>query len=281
MTQPMHRDFEPFELGDNMEEDLGLFEAATHARRFDVAPLVVRHVLAVSGGAAPGVMPAARGLATRLSATLVEDTTADSADAMLAAAARLGAAVVVASAALPESVVAGLVAPQPADPAVPIVLVPEAPSFAAAALDTLVLPLFTDAPATRRACEWACGLAAAAGPQGVIHALELASTDTRRAARRSRRGAAAPGDATVGRTVAGGLGSIIAGLQRDATRHGFAVEVTFRGGRPGAELLAVVRGLGRPATAVLGRDDAPAVQSPAAQLALDLVRSRAAVTLVA
>lgn len=281
MTGPAHRDFEPFELGENMEEDLGLFEAATHALRFDVGPLTIRHVLAVTAGGAP-VAAVADGLAARLSATRTD--AAEAADALLAAAARLGDAVVVASAALPEATIAALVAPRTDTAAVPVVLVPDAPAGGAAALDVLVLPLFADAAPARRACVWACGLAAAAAPRGFVHAVELASPTTRRAARRLRPGPAravdGPGEAAVGRVVTGGLGGIVAGLQRHATRHGTTVDVTFRGGRPVADVLEVVRGLGRPATVVLGRDDAATGQPLATDLAVDLVRARAAVILV-
>jgi hypothetical protein len=282
MTGPAHRDFEPFELGENMEEDLGLFEAATHAVRFDVGPLTIRHVLAATARGA-AVAAVADGLAARLSATRADAAT-DAADAILAAAARFGDAVVVASAALPEATIAALVAPRSDTAAVPVVLVPDAPAGGVAALDVLVLPLFADAAPTRRACVWACGLAAAAAPRGVVHAVELASPATRRAARRLRPGPSAaghgPGEAAVGRVVAGGLGSIVAGLQRHATRHGTTVDVTFRGGRPVADVLAVVRGLGRLATVVLGRDDAATGQPLATDLAVDLVRSRAAVLIV-
>jgi hypothetical protein len=282
MTAGWHRDYEPFELAENMEEDLGLFEAATHARRFDVQPPVVHTVLAAAA-ADPVAAVFAEALARRLRATVVEDLAAGTAAAVMAAAARVTAgAVVVPAAAGPEllgELLAGL--EDGAGPAVAIVAGEPEPTT----LDALLLPLFSDEPAARRSVSWACTLAAAAGANGLVHAVELSTPATRREARElagGRAGGEEVQEATVGRAVAGHLGGLVAALQRHGLAGGYPVEVGFRPGWPRREILAALDSLARPATVILGRDGLPAVrrQGLAARLALELAAAGAGAVFV-
>jgi len=281
MTAGWHRDYEPFELAENMEEDLGLFEAATHARRFDVVPPVVHTVLAaaVAGRAAAAF---AEPLALRLRATVVEDLAAGTAAAVKAAAARVRAGVVVVPAAAgPELLGELLAGADDGGPAVAIVAGEPEPTT----LDRVLLPLFADEPAARRSVSWASTLAAAAGPNGLVQAVELSTPATRREARElagGRAGGEEVQEAIVGRAVAGHLGGLVAALQRHGLAGGYPVEVGFRPGWPRREILAALDALAQPAIVILGRDGLPAVRSQgqASRLALELVAAGAGAVLV-
>jgi hypothetical protein len=282
MTAGWHRDYEPFELAENMEEDLGLFEAATQARKFAIQPPEVHTVLA-AGAAGRTVAAFAAGLAGRLGATVVEDRAAGTAAAVKAAAARVTAgAIVVPAAAAPDllgELLAGV--DDGAGPTVAIV----AGEPALTTLDAVLLPLFSDEPAARRSVSWACTLAAAAGTAGLVHAVELSTPATRQEARAlagGRAGGEEVQEATVGRAVAGHLGGLVAALQRHGLAGGYTVEVGFRAGWPRREILAALDALARPATVILGRDGLPAVRSQglASRLALELVAAGAGAVLV-
>lgn len=281
MTAGWHRDYEPFELAENMEEDLGLFEAATHARRFDVVPPVVHTVLAAAA-AGRAAAAFAEALALRLRATVVEDLAAGTAAAIKAAAARVTAgAVVVPAAAGPELLGELLAGADEGGPAVAIVAGEPEPTV----LDRVLLPLFSDEPAARRSVSWACTLAAAAGANGLVQAVELSTPATRREARELAGGRAEAEEvkeATVGRAVAGHLGGLVAALQRHGLAGGYPVEVGFRPGWPRREILAALDSLAWPATVILGRDGLPAVRSQglASRLALELVAAGAGAVLV-
>jgi hypothetical protein len=280
MKPAWHRDYEPFELAENMEEDLGLFEAATHARRFTLAAPEIGTLLAATAGDG-GTASAAAVLAARLGRARVEETTAVAADAILDAAIRAAAGIVVVPARLPADTLAGLVAGRRDEsPAVAIVATAESAAF-----DAALVPLFADEPAARRGVSWACTLAAAAGGSGLVAAVELATPATRREARELGATGQEPDElraATIGRAVSGKLGSLIAAIQRHGLAHGYAVEAGFRPGWPRREILTVLESLRRPTTVILGREGLPAAQGrgPAARLALELVAAGAGAVLV-
>jgi hypothetical protein len=281
MKSGWHRDYEPFELAENMEEDLGLFEAATHAHRMDIEPVRVRAVLAATAAGA-GCLDFARAAANRLSAEVLTDAAATTAADILASVARSGAGLVVVPGAVGSEVLSGLVTGDGmhASPAVAVVS-----RSGHTALDAIVLPLFEDKPAARTGLAWACALAAAAGPRGLVSAVELSTPATRQEARRLAGNTSNPDEvrkATVGRAVSAHLGSLVAALQRHALSKGYAVDVSFRPGWPRREILAALSSLARPATVILGRDGLPATQGhgPAFRLALELVEERAEAVLI-
>jgi len=282
---PSHRDYEPFELADNMEEDLGLFEAATHAPRVRLERPQVGSVLVVApAGGSPRAVEACRSLghavAARLGATVMEDMEETrSSEELRQAVDRTGAGLVVTAIELLGAVAATAVL---AADTVPVLCLgrhrrrgrgrPAAPDET---LEAIVLPLLADTPPARRATAWACHLAAAAGAAGRLRAVELADPRARAAAR-SRAGAGAGlDDAVVGRVVSGRLGGIVAAVQREAAAHGFAAEVEFRGGAPATALRAVADGMPRPPLVVLGREAAGASDAAdpgaAIRLAIDLL----------
>jgi hypothetical protein len=280
MKSGWHRDYEPFELAENMEEDLGLFEAATHAQRVTVEPVAIRTVLAATADCTQ-CLDFARTAAQRLSADVVTDTVATTSSAILTAASRSNAGLIVVPGTIGSDVLADLVAGDGSHvpPAMAIVS-----RSGAAALDTMLLPLFEDAPAARVGLSWSCSLAAASS-RGLVSVVELSTPATRQEARRLAgdiQNAEEVRKATVGRAVSARLGSLVAALQRHATAKGYTVEVSFRPGWPRREMLSALESLARPATVVLGRDGLPAAQGrgPAFRLALELVEERAEAVLI-
>lgn len=281
MTSGSHRSYEPFELAENMEEDIGLFEAATHVRHFDIEPPVVRTVLVATAAGSMGLDFAA-GAARRLNAELVTDSVAATAESILAAAARTAAGLVVVPETIGADTLAGLIAGTASGTSPAVAVVSHAD---ASALDAMLLPLFGDEPASRLCLAWACTFAAAAGSRGFVAAVELSTPATRQEARQLAGETPTPEDvrkATVGRAVSAHLGSLVAALQRHSLAHGYAVEVGFRPGWPRREILASLTSLARPATVLLGRDGLPAAggQGPAFRLALEIVEAHAAAVLV-
>lgn len=281
MKSGWHRDYEPFELAENMEEDLGLFEAATHAHRVSLEPVHVGTVLAATASGAE-CLDFAQAAARRLSADLVTDATSTMASALLASAARSNAGLVVVAAGIGSEILAGLVTGDGmhTPPAVAVVS-----GQAATALDAMLLPLFEDKPAARTGLAWACTLAAAAGSRGLVAAVELSTPATRQQARRLAGDTANPEEvrqATIGRAVSAPLGSLVAALQRHALSKAYTVDVSFRPGWPRREILSALKALARPATVILGRDGLPLTQGhgPAFRLALELVEERAEAVLI-
>jgi hypothetical protein len=307
VTPPSHRDYEPFELADNMEEDLGLFEAATHAPRVRLEQPRVGTVLVVvpaaagepsratqAAGGSPRTVEACRGLghavAARLGATVMEDMgdAARSPENLRQAVDRTGAGLVVtAIELLGDAAVLSLLATD----TVPMLCLGrhrrrgrsrKAPPDAT--LDTMLLPLLADTPPAHRATAWACRLAAAAGAAGQLRVVELADPQARAMARGRAGDAAGGGDSVVGRVVSGRLGGLVAAIQRESTAHGFTAEVEFRGGAPGTALRAVADTMRRPPLVVLGRE-ASAATGPerggsAVRLAVDLLAGPIAAVLV-
>jgi hypothetical protein len=268
MTDQPHRGYEPFELGENMDEDLGLFEAATHAPRIVIEPLRVGTVL-VAGGPATGTAAAAactglaRAVVERVGGAGVVETEGTSVAVLLDDIGRTRADLLVTSAEiLPDDVCAELFAAA----SIPVLCNGRdrrrrrgRPADAAARLDTILLPLFADTPAARRGLAWACGLAAAAGRRGDVHVL------TSPAAR-----------------IAADVGRLLAAIQRDATARGFRVETMFQTGTPRAEILGATAALRRLPLVVLPQDAALVAggATDTARLAIDLLRGSAGAVLV-
>lgn len=280
MKPPVHRDYEPFELAEHMEEDLGLFEAATHAPRARLEPPRVGTVLvaAPAHAGSPRAVEACRSLghaiASRLGATVMADTLVEdmakrglsSADDVRQAVERTAAGLVVTAVELLGDEVSGMLLAKGPGPVLclgrqrrrrrsqrrPRDRGPHG------MLDAPLVPLVDDTAASRRATAWACRLAAAAGAAGRLQAIELAGPPARAAARGRPGNEGSVGDAVVGRIVSSRLGAIVAALQREATAHGFAAEVEFRVGSPAAVVLAVAAGMPEPPLIVIGRDEAAA-----------------------
>jgi hypothetical protein len=266
MTDQPHRGYEPFELGENMDEDLGLFEAATHAPRVVIEPPRVGVVL-VAGGAARGAtaasMELARAVAERLGGARVVETQGATAAALVVDVQRDAADCIVTSTeVLAEEICADLLATAP----VPVFCAGRdrrrrrgRPAAAAGHLDTILLPLFADTPATRRGLAWAAGLATAAGRRGDVHVLTSPAART-----------------------AAAVGGLLAAIQRKATAEGFRVETMFHAGPPQREILGASAATRRPPLVILPRDGGAGDgrTTDMARLAIELLRGTAGVVLV-
>jgi hypothetical protein len=268
MTDQPHRGYEPFELGENMDEDLGLFEAATHAPRIVIEPPRVGTVLVAGGGAAGTAAHAActglaRAVVERVGGGVVVETEGTSVAGLLEDIQRTSADMLVTSAEiLPEDVCADLFVAA----SIPVLCSGRErrrrrgrPTDAAGRLDTILLPLFADTPAARRGLAWASGFAATAGRRGDVHVL------TSPAAR-----------------IAADVGGLLAAIQRDATARGFHVETMFQAGSPRAEILGATAALRRLPLVVVPRDLGPVAggATDTARLAIDLMRGGAGAVLV-
>lgn len=293
MKPPSHRDYEPFELATNMEEDLGLFEAATHAPRVRLEEPRVGTVLvaAPADAGSPRAVEACRSLghaiAARLGAAVMEDTVIEdmakrrvsSAEDLRQAVERTGAGLVVTAVELLGDEISGRLLAEGPGPVLCLGRHRRRPPPGRARdrarhgmLDAPLLPLIDDTPASRRATAWACRLAAAAGTAGRLRAIELAGPRARAAARGRTGDQGDVGDAVVGRIVSGRLGAVVAALQRDASARGFTAEVEFRVGGPAAVLRAVADTMPEPPLIVIGRDQAErAGRDAAANLAVVLL----------
>jgi hypothetical protein len=265
MTDQPHRGYEPFELGENMDEDIGLFEAATHAPRLVIEPPRIGVVLVAAGEPATAAAETCRGLARVVSARLagasLVETGEQTAAPLLGKIAQTGADLVVTSAeVLPEDVWADLLATAP----VPVLSSGRdrqrrrgRPAPAASRLDTIVLPLFADTPAVRRGLAWAASLATVPGRRTNVHVLTSPTV-----------------------RIAADVGGLLAAIQREATARGFRVETMFHAGPQQREMLAVTAALRRPPLVILPRDGGVGAAADAARLASELLRGKAGGVLV-
>lgn len=265
MTDQPHRGYEPFELGENMDEDLGLFEAATHAPRLVIEPPRIGVVLVAAGEPATAAAEACRGLAwavsERLAAARVVETEERQAAPLVDEIVKTAADLVVTSAeVLPEDVCADLLATAP----VPVLSSGRdrrrrqgRPAAASGRLETILVPLFADTPAARRGVAWAVSLAAAAGRRGDVHVLTSPAV-----------------------RIAAAVGGLLAAIQREATARGFRVETMFQAGRQQAEILGATAALRRQPLVILPRDGGVGAAADTARLASELLRGTAGGVLV-
>jgi hypothetical protein len=267
MTDQPHRGYEPFELGENMDEDMGLFEAATHAPRLVIEPPRVGVVLVAGGAPASAAAETCRGLARVVSARLagasLVETGEQTAAPLLSEIARTGADLVVTSAeVLPEDVWADLLATAP----VPVLSSGRdrqrrrgRPAPAASRLDTILLPLFADTPAVRRGLAWTASLATAAGRRADVHVLTSPAV-----------------------RIAADVGGLLAAIQREATARGFHVDTVFQSGSQLGDILGATAALRRPPLVILPRDGGVggAAATDMVRLAIELLRGMAGGVLV-
>lgn len=252
-----HRDYEPFEMAENMEEDLGMFEAATHARHVDLRQPSVESVLVVLDGSNQDATAGLLGqqIASRFSSRVEVRPGLAAADQIRLAAQETGAKLIVLPVPFGEdidllksqslgSVADSLLQESPA----PLLCVREPLSEDAvgALLDHLLLPVTLDDTETERALSWACCLA---GKAGRLLLLELPD---RKAVEETREGVGATAEissvqqAAVERAMSARLGALVSAAQRCSTENGFAVRAEFRAGTPLAEIQAMAASLGEP-----------------------------------
>jgi hypothetical protein len=259
-----HRDYEPFEMAENMEEDLGLFEAAMRSRRIELDRTPLAQLLVVSdGGELSGaVRDFGRVLAGRLSATHTEfqapgPGTASASD-IPTYAEQVGAGLIVLPVPCGESLselqsqslgttaellLHGCPTPQlcirgalPPDTA-------EAGDAADAALQDLLVVLARDDAASVAALAWALRLAPDHARLTLLELADAESLATAEQLQHDREEEPSVREAIVGRAVASRLGSLIAVAQRRALAQGVILHTEFRLGQAVEEILAVAERL--------------------------------------
>lgn len=251
---PSHRDYEPFEMAENMEEDLGLFEAATQARRLELDLGPVAKILRVTDGSNQDATALRLGhqLARHLSATVTESAAHGSSLEILAAAKSEEADLVIVPVPCGEdisnlqsqslgSVTDGLLQSSPVpllcvrDP-LPDVAIPQV-------FNSILVAVARDDRPSEDAVAWALRLA---GKSGRVVLLELADRGSLEEAQlllQGRQEDRSVQDAVIGRAVASRLGSLIGAVQRHANRLSLSVQVEFRLGNPVREILAAAETL--------------------------------------
>jgi nucleotide-binding universal stress UspA family protein len=258
-----HRDYEPFELAENMEEDLGLFEAAALSRQMELDLGTVASILCVADGSHQDATVRQLGnqLAARLSAAVSEFAARGAADEIIAEAKNVDADIIVlpvpcgedlarlqsrslgsvADALLQSSHIPLLCVRDPlADAAVPLVF------------NSLLVPLSRADRPSMTAIAWALRLA---GQKGSIVLLEWADQGALADAQslmQGRQEGRSVQQAVIGRAVASRLGSLIGAVQRHAASQFLNVRVEFRAGNPVQETLALAESLG-PALIIAAR----------------------------
>lgn len=277
----VHREYEPFELPENMEEDLGLFEAATRARHVELVLPELRRVLLAPDGSNQDATAraAARLLAGRLRAEVLEREGLASAAEICAAAAEIDAGLVVVPAPFGEDInllktrsLGSVVDTLLLELAVPVLCVrqPLGEEQLASLLRRVLVPVCEDNEDALRALAWGCRLAA---PENGIVLLQLADQAAALEARQLRDRAEelpAMRRATLERVITARLGSLVAAAQRWGGELGFAVHVEFRAGAAVAEVAAWQARHGA-ALIVTGRSREPS--SHEFHRAMDLVKA--------
>lgn len=274
----MPHDFEPFELPANLQEDLGLFEAAARAQPVELSlPSVLSVLVAPDGSNQDDTARAmARSLGRRFSAAVHEEPGLESAQQILDVCRHRSADVIVvpvpfgqdmgelAGASL-GSVFDMLLIGSPA----PLLCVrePQSEAHVERLLSHTLVPLMMDDPSHQRLVEWGALLA---GSGGDLELLELVESEAVAAARIVDR-PAEPADvqaAAVGRALSAKFGGLIAATQRLATAEAFGVHAEFSPGRPIATLVDHCAKRGALAIASRSTDHTSTVYHRAADLVL-------------
>lgn len=247
-----HRDYEPFELAENMEEDLGMFEAATHAKPLQLAsPQVGKILVALDGSNQdPTAQALGQQLAARVQATVeqqcdckrgsdvrdaIQQTRADvlilpvpfGEDIDLLASQSLGS---VADTLLQDCPVPMLCVRQPLEAAGMQLL-----------FDQILLPLAVHNSESERSLAWACWLAGNSGELLLLELADQALAEKVRTAEANVEESTAERKASLGREMSTRMASLVSAAQRSSTEQGFGVRTEFRAGRPVAEVEAMLQ----------------------------------------
>ncbi len=252
-----HNDFEPFELGENMQEDLGMFEAATHARRLQLEQNPVGHVMVVvdEGPLAPAVRELGQTVARRLDASVSEHAVAseqvhEAASGIREAAEKSGAGLIVISfpCGVPLDTGGDESLGEVADHllqsvTLPLLCVrnPPEPSGISQTLDCLQVAAIRDDDSTRCAISWAFRLA---DSQTQIHLVELADRTAIEEAQRllqAREEIASVQKAAIERAITSRMGSLVGMAQREASEKNIELQVSFHLGTPALEVLVEMK----------------------------------------
>jgi len=253
-----HRDYEPFELAENMEEDLGLFEAAVKPREapLDLGPQPC--ILLVTDGSNQD--PTAQTVAARAqsalsaeivtaAATSLEDL--EQAESILARAADASAGLLVLPVPLGEDIteLESLSLGSAADcllqlSSIPMLCIrePLADGELDELFDTVLVAISRNDPRTREALAWAFRLA-----KREIVLCQLADRDSMDEARQlleGRQEDSSVEQAVVQRAVNSRLGPLVGIAQRYANRQDIGLHVDFRLGSPARQVPSAAQASG-------------------------------------
>jgi len=246
-----HRDYAPFELPENMEEDLGLFHAAVQPRCEDMDTSPIRNILAVIDGSHRDatVKQLGQRVANQLGASLTEMHCGDNVTSLLSNTADANLLVVPIPCGEDIEALDGRSLGANADGLlqscpVPLLCVRDSMESAEIAhcLDSLLVAISRNERPDWHALSWAFRLA---GKKIVI--MEWVDKDAIADATQLLEGHvedASLQQSMVNRAVASRLGPLIGAAQRQGTAKNLSVHVEFRFGAPVAETLEACQEFG-------------------------------------
>lgn len=252
--QSKHRDYEPFEMGENMEEDLGMFEAALGAGKVKLDFSPISSVLSIMDGSQqePTCRQLAQLISERLGAKYVEQEAGTSREQLVRVCDALQSGLIVLPVPYGEDIgtLSGQSLGSIADSLLQTCTAPilcvrdpiDAPN-SAQTFERILGVLMREDETSASALSWAFRLA---DPRGRIHLLELADRSSLLNARQLLQGKDESGtieEATIGRAVTSRLGGLIGAAQHYALGKGLPLHVDFRLGNPVKETLAMAQHL--------------------------------------
>jgi hypothetical protein len=252
--QGKHRDYEPFEMGENMEEDLGMFEAACASGKVKLDFSPVSSVMTILDGSNQESTCRQLGveLAKRLATTNIELTSGNSLEELVRKCDGNNNGLILLPVPCGEDI--GKLSCHSLGSAVdnilqtcqsPILCVRDPLSEAEIGrmFDQILVVLMREDHRSAHALAWAFRLASS---RSRIRLLELADRSSLLDARRLLEGKDESGsieEATIGRAVASRLGGLIGAAQQHASQKGLSAHVDFRLGNPVKETLSMAESL--------------------------------------
>lgn len=237
-----HRDYEPFEMAENMEEDLGMFEAAMRSGPVELDSTAVGKVLCLAGNSQlqSTVSELAQAVCRRVGTQVVQGNTEEFLAGVPANLGDIGLIVAPSPLVMESPGAKGLGQGVDAllmDSPVPILFVREAMTAGAIenALDTVMVAISRHDAGAEQALSWVFRLAA--NQVILLEWVDRHAIDEAKRLLGDREENQSVQQAMIGRAVSSELGSLVAVSQRHAKDKGIAVHVEFRMGNPLAETL--------------------------------------------
>lgn len=261
-----HRDYEPFELAENMEEDLGMFEAATRGRTVTLDLTKPRSILRVidASNQDPTTQLVARELESRLSVTVHEFQNTTRGSDILEAAKVKAADLIVLPVPCGEDITSlqsqslGSVSDWLLQSShIPLLCIRDPLDQASVSqlFESILLALAQADRASIAAASWALKLM---GDRGNMVLLEWADSRSMAQAKElqgDRKEDRSVQEAIVGRAVASRLGSLIGAIQRQGKSQRLRLRAEFRTGNPVKETLLELEKIGQGLVVVARPDD--------------------------
>jgi hypothetical protein len=247
-VQGKHRDYEPFEMGENMEADLGLFEAAVKPTKVQLDFAAIANIIVVLDGSNQEATCRQMGneISGQLSSTRHTIEKEISADHILQLAHDQSSGLIVLPVPCGEDIgklrsqsLGSITDTLLQTSEIPLFCVrdPLEPSHLAAVFEQILVTLSRQDHCSASALGWAFRLAS---PRTRINILELADRTSIQEAHRLLQGkgeSSSIEEAAIGRAVTSRLGGLIGAAQNRAQSVGLPLHVDFRLGNPTKETL--------------------------------------------